>query len=197
MHAVFIQNKYARWYTTIIERARTREKPKGYVEKHHFIPLALGGDKKDIVVLTAKEHFIAHLLLVRMTTGEAKAKMCHGLWKMCVHSKLHNASRYIPSAKTFAIARELKAKATSDQHRGKTISPEHRARLSALRKGKPGSPHTPSSRAKMSQQHAGSSNPAAKRCVFQGIEYACIKDAEIATSLPRHRITRHPSFRRL
>lgn len=40
----------------------------GYVEKHHIIPRSLGGsDKKhNIVKLSAREHFICHLLLTKM-----------------------------------------------------------------------------------------------------------------------------------
>lgn len=49
----------------------------GYVEKHHIIPKSMGGsdDASNIVELTAREHFIAHLLLTKMTDGEDRRKM--------------------------------------------------------------------------------------------------------------------------
>lgn len=51
------------------------------LEKHHILPKALGGsDSKDnIVILTPREHCVAHLLLAKMYVGEAKAKMCYAL----------------------------------------------------------------------------------------------------------------------
>lgn len=40
----------------------------GYTERHHVIPRCLGGSdvKSNIVILTAEEHYLAHLLLVKM-----------------------------------------------------------------------------------------------------------------------------------
>jgi uncharacterized protein YlaI len=56
-----------------------------YFELHHIIPKSLGGSNKksNLVLLTAKEHFIAHLLLFKMHTGKDKAKMANALFKMC------------------------------------------------------------------------------------------------------------------
>ena len=40
-----------------------------YFETHHKVPLSLGGtdDKSNLVDLTAREHYIAHLLLVKIS----------------------------------------------------------------------------------------------------------------------------------
>lgn len=40
-----------------------------YFETHHKVPLSLGGndEKSNLVNLTAREHYIAHLLLVKIT----------------------------------------------------------------------------------------------------------------------------------
>lgn len=55
-------------YDSLMERARQRGKPEGYYEKHHVLPKCLGGgnEKANLVFLTAKEHFMAHKLLVRI-----------------------------------------------------------------------------------------------------------------------------------
>lgn len=39
-----------------------------YFETHHIVPKSLGGtdDKNNLVNLTAREHYIAHLLLVKI-----------------------------------------------------------------------------------------------------------------------------------
>lgn len=54
-------------YDRIMARAVFRYIP-GYKEKHHIVPKCLGGsdDKKNIVKLTPREHFIAHQLLVKI-----------------------------------------------------------------------------------------------------------------------------------
>lgn len=80
---IFIDNKYTRWYYTIVNRAKSRI-PTGYTEKHHIIPKSCGGDnsKNNIVNLTAKEHFICHLLLTKAVSSEFRFKLVyafHGL----------------------------------------------------------------------------------------------------------------------
>lgn len=62
---------YLRIYTEIIENAKNqnRKKKQGiYYENHHNIPKYVGGNnsKENKVLLTAKEHFICHKLLVEI-----------------------------------------------------------------------------------------------------------------------------------
>jgi len=75
-HNNFIVNKYHRWYYNIINR-RIGNAPSGYFEKHHIHPKSLGGsnDQSNLVSLTAREHYICHLLLVKMTSGVFRFKM--------------------------------------------------------------------------------------------------------------------------
>ena len=58
---------YALIYEKIVSRARSRIL-EGYKEKHHIIPRCLGGDNSDnnLVNLTPEEHFLVHLLLVKI-----------------------------------------------------------------------------------------------------------------------------------
>jgi NUMOD3 motif len=74
---MFLNNKYTSWYNTIISRAKTRPHMTGYIERHHIIPKSLSGkDSSDnLVDLTAREHFICHLLLTKMVTGTDRYKM--------------------------------------------------------------------------------------------------------------------------
>jgi hypothetical protein len=79
---IFIANRYTLIYFSIIENARLRVLPKDqYKETHHIIPRSMGGDdsSNNLVDLTAREHFICHKLLVRMTQGESKGKMAFAL----------------------------------------------------------------------------------------------------------------------
>lgn len=58
-------------YERLIAKARVRVCPDGYVERHHVLPKALGGsdDSSNLVALTAKEHFLAHVLLAKIHGG--------------------------------------------------------------------------------------------------------------------------------
>jgi len=74
---LFINNKYTKWYNNIIEAAKSRPKPDCYTGKHHIIPKSFGGSNKpkNLVVLTAREHFICHWLLTKMVEGKYKRNM--------------------------------------------------------------------------------------------------------------------------
>jgi hypothetical protein len=76
-------NKYKQWYSDIIEKAKNRFIDV-YTENHHIIPRSLGGtnDQTNLVKLTAREHFICHWLLVKMTTGQDHYKMLNALRMM-------------------------------------------------------------------------------------------------------------------
>ena len=65
---------YQKHYDRLIERARVREKPGGYCERHHVIPRCLGGsdEPNNLVYLTAREHYVAHVLLAKMS-GDYRA----------------------------------------------------------------------------------------------------------------------------
>lgn len=64
---MFKLNKYTKWYFDIINHAKNRSLT-SYKERHHIIPKCLGGsdDEDNIVELTAREHFICHMLLTKM-----------------------------------------------------------------------------------------------------------------------------------
>lgn len=58
---------YKKHYNALIEKRKTNT-PCGYVERHHVVPRCVGGDddQSNIVALTAREHFLAHMLLWKM-----------------------------------------------------------------------------------------------------------------------------------
>lgn len=69
---------YVRTYNDLIEKRKVCP-AKGYVENHHIVPRSLGGsNKKDnLVTLTAREHWIAHLLLWKIRPCIQTAHACH------------------------------------------------------------------------------------------------------------------------
>jgi hypothetical protein len=88
---MFINNKYKKWHDSIIDRAKNRVLS-CYVERHHVIPKSCGGsdDKSNLVKLTAKEHFIVHLLLTKILKGNNKAKMILAFNFMCDLRKINS-----------------------------------------------------------------------------------------------------------
>jgi hypothetical protein len=81
---MFKDNKYSKWYHKIIDNAKHRTTINGYIERHHIIPKSLGGldGANNIVSLTAREHFVCHFLLTKMTQGTDRRKMLHAAWRM-------------------------------------------------------------------------------------------------------------------
>ena len=63
---------YQRHYDALIQKALNRSKPEGYTEKHHIVPRSMGGsdDPANLVVLTAREHCMAHVLLAKIHGGK-------------------------------------------------------------------------------------------------------------------------------
>jgi len=87
---MFIENDNYTLYFNIIKKAISEERKKNegvYYENHHIYPRSLfpekTNDKDNTVLLTAKEHFTCHELLVKFTEGKFKSKMHHALWMMC------------------------------------------------------------------------------------------------------------------
>lgn len=96
---MFIDSKYKTWYDNIIinanqqaDRRAEANKIVGYSERHHIIPKCMGGtnDKHNLVYLSAKEHFICHVLLIKFVDEVFKRKMKFAVGKFIQCSKLHN-----------------------------------------------------------------------------------------------------------
>jgi hypothetical protein len=107
------QAEYKRIYDRLMERARGRVKEKGVHDNHHIVPKSLGGsnEKSNIAVLTYDEHFLAHWLLAKFTTGEARISMLKALSEMKRAGK-NNRNRRV-SRWQYAIARRAQAEAQS------------------------------------------------------------------------------------
>lgn len=86
-----LTNKYSKLYYKITSNAKQRI-IESYTELHHIIPQSLGGsnDKDNLVELTAREHFICHWLLIKMTEGDERGKMLYALQGMKAENKFQN-----------------------------------------------------------------------------------------------------------
>jgi hypothetical protein len=89
---------YARVYQQLIEFAQLRKHVVGYSELHHIKPRSLGGtnDASNLVELTAREHFIAHMLLAKVHGGTQWYAVLRlkGLKKQQVNSRLYSIARH-------------------------------------------------------------------------------------------------------
>jgi hypothetical protein len=151
MTNIFLDNKYTNWYFAIINNSKNNSADE-YLEKHHIIPRSLGGNntKDNIAKLTAKQHFICHLLLIKMTTEKARSKMLMAAWAMgTLHGKNHQGRRHKMSSRTFESLRKealtdsnrienLKEKFSKEKNPfyGKAQSDEAREKMSIAKKGK-------------------------------------------------------------
>ena len=72
---MFLDNKYYKWYMQLTSN-KEREL-NCYTENHHIIPKSMGGsnEKCNMVILTAREHYIAHLLLTKCVIEKFKPVM--------------------------------------------------------------------------------------------------------------------------
>ena len=114
---------YAAIYDDLITRALGRSRH-GYMERHHIVPKCLGGGNREenLVYLTAKEHFIAHKLLVRIYPS------VYGLAQALI------AMGRLPQFKSRIFASERQR--ASELRRGFTYSCESREKMSASAKAR-------------------------------------------------------------
>lgn len=157
---------YKRTYNKLIIRCKSQDRNKGdstYYEAHHIVPVCFGGkgDRRNqkhpnIVLLTAKEHYIAHLLLVAMYPDSPC--MLRALWNMCNTGK---KERYKPSARTFERIRNEYAQSTKGANAtffGKKHTIESLVKIGAASKGRKanlGNRHTKESREKIANARKG------------------------------------------
>ena len=123
---MFIQNKYKLWHDKIIAKAKNRTL-EGYKEVHHIIPKSCGGlnDKDNIVNLTAREHYVIHLLLPYCTKGNAKHKMLNAFIFMTSKSKFCKRDYKIHSRVYQKLRSEFAASL-----KGRRLTPEWKAKIS-------------------------------------------------------------------
>jgi hypothetical protein len=98
MDNLFLQNKYTKIYLNIIEKRKQFPITDQYTEEHHIIPRSLNGDdsENNLIVLTAREHFICHYLLTKMVDKKTRNwyKMIKAFQYMKSYS-VNNNQRYM------------------------------------------------------------------------------------------------------
>lgn len=105
---------YQRIYDDLIVRAKNRDKPDCYCEKHHIIPKSMGGSdsRENIAVLTAREHYLAHWMLYKI---HRNLQMSCALFRMTTPVG-NGRTRY--TSHTYKQAREFHSKELSKRFSG-------------------------------------------------------------------------------
>lgn len=129
---MFIENKYKKWYDSIISNAATRELSECVpVEKHHIIPKSLGGsnNKSNIAELTMREHFVCHWLLSKCIESDYdRRRMLHALGKFLQNGPGQNRTL---TSRQYQVART----AVKDAKVGIPRSEQTKKKISAALRG--------------------------------------------------------------
>lgn len=157
---------YKKIYDQLMTSRKCLNRKKGlniYYEAHHIKPKCFGGEgdcrntkHPNIVLLTPKEHYIAHLLLVSIYPDSPAMKKA--LWNMCNTGK---EKRYKPSAKTFEKIRLEYIKSVQGEggtFYGKKHTIESLIKIGKASKGRKanlGNKHTTKTKRKMSNARRG------------------------------------------
>jgi len=169
---------YQKIYDCIIFRAKSENRIKGndiYYEIHHILPRCLGGEGSphqysthpNLVLLTAKEHFLSHWLLVRL--HPENEKLIYAFWMMCTSVRYQVSSRVYEEAKklqsqkrkilTGKICSEDTKNKISQKNKGKKRTEEQKKKMSDSQKKIPtekksfyGKKHSEESKKKMSER---------------------------------------------
>jgi hypothetical protein len=142
---------YLKVYCNLIRKAENRTLPEGYAEKHHTFPKSIFGNNNRIVILTGREHYIAHVLLERIYIKRYGLKDKKTIKMTYAHSGMKGNGGYINSylyegarrrrseimkfKKPYEMTNEIR-KNMSNSAKGKIISEETRRKMSEAHKGK-------------------------------------------------------------
>jgi hypothetical protein len=88
---------YLKHYCNLIRKAENRTPPEGYTEKHHIFPLSIYGKNNRIVVLSGREHYIAHALLEKAFIKRYGISHWKSYKMSAAHSLMKDGTRYYNS----------------------------------------------------------------------------------------------------
>lgn len=116
---------YSKLYDDIIKNRQRCPLKNGYTEKHHINPKCLGGkDTKDnLVLLTAREHFICHYLLIKIYPPKSRTwyKMIHAFMMMNAMGdkpRYYNSRLYEANRTHFAEVMSVQQRAEHNSQHG-------------------------------------------------------------------------------
>ena len=145
-------------YQRIYEQLTAKDMIADYTEKHHIIPRCMGGTnhKSNLVRLTPEAHYVAHQLLVKIYP--LNEKLVFAANRMASGNQRNN-KLYGWIRRKLAIAISVNNKGNPSPNKGKSMSAETKAKISAANIGKPswykGVPRSAETKAKISAANKG------------------------------------------
>lgn len=132
---------YTKIYRTLIQKAKSQVRKKNingeYFEEHHIIPEFMfknrtrkgpkghldgnPDDRSNLVLLTAREHFVAHLLLYKIYNGKRYGAQCGtAIWLFFRNGSDIRAD--IVNSRKYQFFKEIGRRAISESKRGKIVA---------------------------------------------------------------------------
>lgn len=165
-------------YDALMARALRRDPLDGYVERHHIKPKSLfpelRNDPDNLVILSAREHFVAHLLLAKMFGGAmmfaAQAMSLNGRYGSRSYAWLREGAAAYMSEARKGSGNPMFGKKQSADHvakcvairtgkpsplRGRILPESHRQRIAEAQVGRPSRSHSQATRDKISHAKKG------------------------------------------
>lgn len=105
---------YKKVYEDIMKKARIRKETNTYEEKHHVIPSCMGGKDGEVLNLTLKEHFMAHLLLIKIYPDNASLRSAYILM---ANTRSQDEAKRIRNSREFERYRRMWIKDLRDGRR--------------------------------------------------------------------------------
>ena len=129
---------YLKVYCNLIRKAENRTLPEGYTEKHHTFPKSIFGKNNRIVVLTGREHYIAHALLERIYIKRYGLKDKRTIKIMYAYNMMSNRSVYNNSILYETFKKRFIKNNVGKMHPmyGKSHSSKSRIKMSESQKGR-------------------------------------------------------------
>lgn len=150
---------YAAVYASLIARARQRDYRCVEGEWHHAIPRCMGGTDErckdlatlnaNVIKLTYREHLFAHRLLCRVYPSQRG--LIQAVARIARKYKVVGKEQY----ELYETDRRRLAKQMSELHKGKTISVEHKRKISEFHKGRKQPPRSAEHLRKLGLAHKG------------------------------------------
>ena len=133
---------YEKIYNDLMTKARSENRKKGkgvYYEAHHIVPKCLGGEGTErqwrthpnIVLLTGREHFIAHKLLYFINSNSIE--LTRAFWAMVSYRS--KGRDYRVSAKEYEELQKFASEQQKNERLGSKASQETKIKMSLQRKG--------------------------------------------------------------
>lgn len=152
---------YLKVYCNLIRKAEKRTPPEGYTEKHHTFPISIFGKNNRVVVLTAREHYVSHVLLERICIRRYGLKDQKTIKMIHAHILMKGNGNYVNSYLYEGARIRFSETKKGENHPmfGKVHSEETKRKISVAKKGKPsrnkGKVHSEETKAKMSEAMKG------------------------------------------